>query len=162
MQQLCYWFQVISPLYQCWVDKSWWWPKTFCIVMLNSLLVSFSLQWLTVRRPDRSSPTGKIAHDTTVPSACRWRTPATSAPSSVSTSSRLRPRCRSTIVESPGATTDAKHKAELLPLTVLNKHPDMASSVFVLQRPQSLSPSLREIMLVYWALVVHSDRLRKI
>lgn len=55
------------------------------------LSVSFSLQWLTARRPDRSSPTGKIAQNTTVPSACRWRTPATSAPSSVSTTSRLRP-----------------------------------------------------------------------
>lgn len=78
--------------------STWWWPNTVKCQHQDykpgfslSLPVSSSLQWLTVRRPDRSSPTGKIAHDTTVPSACRWRTPATSAPSSVSTSSRLRP-----------------------------------------------------------------------
>ena len=73
--------------------------KPCCSLSLTLSLSLFSMQWLTVRRPDRSSPTGKIAHDTTVPSAYRWKTPATSAPSSVSTCGEALTCCRLTVVK---------------------------------------------------------------
>lgn len=46
----------------------------------------FSLQLLTVHRPDRSSLTGRTARGTTVQSACLWRMQVTRGTSSVSNS----------------------------------------------------------------------------